>query len=82
MSNHSSRPIRFRDLSSGVLRGDEADANSFQNRFLQAFEDLFEELQSVIEGVSPGDLGLIVDSVPPSEDDSQKIEIKLKSPSR
>ncbi len=51
MSNHSSRPIRFRDYLPEVLRGDETDPDSFQNRFLQAFEDLFEELESVIEGV-------------------------------
>jgi hypothetical protein len=80
MSNHSSRPIRFRDYLPEVLRGEEEDARSFQNRFLQAFEDLFEELQSVIEGVSPGDLGLTVDSVPPSDADSKKIEIKVKRP--
>src|SRR5262245_59035282 len=80
MSNHSSRPIRFRDYLPEVLRGEEKDARSFQNRFLQAFEDLFEELQSVIEGVSPGDLGLSVDSVPPSDADSKKIEIKVKRP--
>ena len=78
MSNHSSRPIRFRDYLPEVLRGDERDAHSFQNRFLQAFEDLFEELQSVIEGVSHGDFRLVVDSVPPSETDSGKIEIKVK----
>jgi hypothetical protein len=80
MSNHSSRPIRFRDYLPEVLRGDERDAHSFQNRFLQAFEDLFEELQSVIEGVSFGDLGLIVDSVLPFEAGSEKIEIKVKRP--
>ena len=80
MANHSSRPIRFRDYLPEVLRGDEKDARSFQNRFLQAFEDLFEELQNVIEGVSPGDLGLTVDSVPSSEADSDKIEIKVKRP--
>jgi hypothetical protein len=80
MSNHSSRPIRFRDYLPEVLRGDERDARSFQNRFLQPFEDLFEELQSVIEGVSFGDLGLIVDSVLPFEADSEKIEIKVKRP--
>jgi hypothetical protein len=78
MSNHSSRPIRFRDYLPEVLRGEERDAPSFQNRFLQAFEDLFEELQSVIEGVSHGDFRLIVDSVPPSEAGSDKIEIKVK----
>jgi hypothetical protein len=80
MSNHSSRPIRFRDYLPEVLRGDETDLGSFQNRFLQAFEDLFEELESVIEGVSPGDLRLTADSVPPFVDGSQKIEIKLKRP--
>jgi hypothetical protein len=80
MSNHSSRPIRFRDYLPEVLRGDERDARSFQNRFLQAFEDLFEELQSVIEGISFGDLGLIVDSVLPFEAGSEKIEIKVKRP--
>ena len=80
MSNHSSRPVRFRDHLPEVLRGEEEDVRSFQNRFLQAFEDLFEELQSDIEGVSPGDLGLTVDSVPPFEEDSKKIEIKVKRP--
>jgi hypothetical protein len=80
MSNHSSRPVRFRDYLPEVLRGEEGDARSFQNRFLQAFEDLFEELQSVIEGISPGDLRLTVDSVPPSDADSKKIEIKVKRP--
>ena len=80
MPNHSSRPIRFRDYLPEVLRGDERDAGSFQNRFLRAFEDLFEELQSIIEGVSPGDLGLTVDSVLPAEPGSQKIEIKVTSP--
>jgi hypothetical protein len=80
MSNHSSRPVRFRDHLPEVLRGEEEDVRSFQNRFLQAFEDLFEELQSDIEGVSPGDLGLTVDSVPPFEEDSEKIEIKVKRP--
>jgi hypothetical protein len=78
VANHSSRPIRFRDYLPEVLRGDERDARSFQNRFLRAFEDLFEELQSVIEGVSSGDLRLTVDSVPSSEADSDKIEIKVK----
>jgi hypothetical protein len=80
MSNHSSRPVRFRDYLPEVLRGEEGDARSFQNRFLQAFEDLFEELQNVIEGISPGDLRLTVDSVPPSDADSKKIEIKVKRP--
>ena len=80
MSNHSSRPVRFRDYLPEVLRGEDEDARSFQNRFLQAFEDLFEELQSVIEGISPGDLRLTVDSVPPSDADSKKIEIKVKRP--
>ena len=93
MSNHSSRPIRFDNYLPEVLRGDETDFSSFQNRFLQAFEDLFEELQSVIEGVSPGDLRLIVDSDPlgpattievqgvqPVEVIAQKIEIKLRPP--
>ena len=80
MSNHSSRPVRFRDHLPEVLHGEEEDVRSFQNRFLQAFEDLFEELQSVIEGVSPGDLGLTVDSVPLSDADSKKIEIKVKRP--
>ena len=80
MSNHSSRPIRFRDYLPEVLRGEEEDARGFQNRFLQGFEDLFEELQSVIEGVSPGDFGLTVDVVPPFDPDSKKIEIKVKRP--
>src|SRR5262245_54244606 len=80
MSNHSSRPVRFRDYLPEVLRGEEGDVRSFQSRFLQAFEDLFEELQSDIEGVSPGDLGLTVDSVPPFEEDSKKIEINVKPP--
>ena len=80
MSNHSSRPIRFRDYLPEVLRGDERDPGSFENRFLKPFEDLFEELQSVIEGVSSGDLRLIVDSVPSSVEGSQKIEISLRSP--
>ena len=80
MADNSSRPIRFRDYLPEVLRGDERDAGSFQNRFLRAFEDLFEELQSIIEGVSPGDLGLTVDSVLPAEPGSQKIEIKVTSP--
>jgi hypothetical protein len=87
MSNHSSRPIRFRDYLPEVLRGDEKDPHSFQNRFLQAFEDLFEELQGFIEGVSPGDLRLIADSNPievralrSSVESSQKIRIKLKPP--
>jgi hypothetical protein len=79
MSNHSSRPIRFRHYLPQVLRGDETDPGSFQNRFLQAFEDLFEELQSVIEGVSSGDLRLAVDFVPPRVEGSQKIEIKLRT---
>ena len=79
MSNHSSRPIRFRDYLPEVLRGDERDARSFQNRFLQAFEDLFEELQSVIEGVPSGDLRLTADSVPPFVENSRKIEIKLRT---
>ena len=64
MSNHSSRPIRFRDYLPEVLRGDETVPPSFQDRFLQAFQDVFEELQSLIEGVSPGDLRLTVDSDP------------------
>ncbi len=80
MPNHSTRPIQFRDYLPELLRGDESDANSFQNRFLKAFEDLFEELQSVIEGVSSGDLQLIADSVPSSVDGSQKIQINLRSP--
>jgi hypothetical protein len=80
MPNHSSRPIRFRDYLPEVLRGDETDPGSFENRFLKAFEDLFEELQSVIEGVSPGDLRLTVDSVQPSATGSEKIEIKVKRP--
>ena len=80
MPDHSLRPIRFRDYLPEALRGDERDARSFQNRFLQAFEDLFEELQSVIEGVSSGDLQLTADSVPSFVEDSQKIEIKLRTP--
>src|SRR4029453_1119653 len=80
MSNHSSRPIRFREYLPEVLRGDESDAPSFQNRFLQAFEDLFEELQSVIEGVPHGDFRLTVDSVSRADADSKKIEIKVKRP--
>ncbi len=87
MSNHSSRPIRFRDYLPEVLRGDETDPDSFQNRFLQAFEDVFEELESVIEGVSAGDLRLTAHSDPigvrtrqRSVAGSQKIEIKLRRP--
>jgi hypothetical protein len=80
MSNSPSRPIRFRDYLPEVLRGDGRDARSFQNRFLQAFEDLFEELQSLIEGVSSGDLRLIADSVPTFAENSHKIEIKLRTP--
>ena len=80
MPDQSSRPIRFRDYLPEVLRGDERDTGSFQNRFLRAFEDLFEELQSVIEGVSSGNLRLTVDSVPPFVESSQKIEIKLRTP--
>src|SRR6476660_4324803 len=93
MSNHSSRPIRFDNYLPEVLRGDETDFSSFQNRFLQACEDLFEELQSVIEGASPGDLRLIVDSDPlgpattievqgvqPVGVIAEKIEIKLRPP--
>ena len=80
MVDNSSRPVRFRDYLPEVLRGDERDAGSFQNRFLRPFEDLFEELQSIIEGVSPGDLGLTVESVLPTETASQKIEIKVKRP--
>ncbi len=80
MPDHSLRPIRFRDYLPEALRGDERDARSFQNRFLQAFEDLFEELQSVIEGVSSGDLQLTADSVPSFVENSQKIEIKLRTP--
>ena len=93
MSNHSSRPIRFRDYLPEVLRGDETDPPSFQDRFLQAFQDVFEELQSLIEGVSPGDLRLTADSEPlgpdatievqalqASGERSQKIEIRLRPP--
>jgi hypothetical protein len=64
MSNHSTRPIRFRDYLPEVLRGDETDPGNFENRFLKPFEDLFEELQSILEGVSSEDLRLTVDSIP------------------
>jgi hypothetical protein len=64
MSNHSSRPIRFRDYLPEVLRGDERDPGRFENRFLRVFEDLFEELESIIEGVTCEDLRLTVDSIP------------------
>jgi hypothetical protein len=77
MSNHSSRPIRFRDYLPEVLRGDETDPPSFQNRFLQAFEEVFEELQCLIEGVSPGDLRLTVDSQRPTA----TIEVEALQPS-
>jgi hypothetical protein len=55
MTSRSSRPIRFREYLPEVFRADEFD---FQSRFLQVFEDVFEELESIIEGVPGGNLRL------------------------
>ena len=60
MHARSLRPIRFRDYLPEVFRGDDTNPPSFQNRFLNVFEDVFEELQSLIEGVPGGDLRLRV----------------------
>jgi hypothetical protein len=63
MNRASSRPIKPRDYLPEVFRGDNTTPFDFQNRFLQAFEDVFEELQSLIEGVSGGDLRLAFNSL-------------------
>jgi hypothetical protein len=56
------RPVRFRDYLPEAFRDDAASPN-FQDRFLRTFEELFEELEGVIEGASPDDLSLhLVDS--------------------
>ena len=46
----NSRPVGFRDYLPEVYRTGEVGGKSFLSRFLLAFEGLFEELQSEIEG--------------------------------
>ena len=60
MNVRALRPIRFHDYLPEVFRGNDTTPPSFQSRFLNVFEDVFEELQSLIEGVPGGDLRLRV----------------------
>ena len=86
MDSYPSRPIRFRDYLPEIYRGDETEPATFQDRFLKAFEEVFEELQSLIEGVSPGDFRVIAESDPfgPSETPrpTATIEVEALQPSK
>ena len=86
MDSYPSRPIRFRDYLPEIYRGDETEHATFQDRFLKAFEEVFEELQSLIEGVSPGDFRVIAESDPfgPSETPrpTATIEVEALQPSK
>ena len=81
MDNYPSRPIRFRDYLPEIYRGDETEPATFQDRFLKAFEEVFEELQSLIEGVSPGDFRVIAESDPfgPSETPGPTATIEVEA---
>jgi len=59
----NSRPLQFRDYLPLVFRADAVDDVSFLSRFLKAFETLFEELETAIEGTPGGLLRLAVQNV-------------------
>lgn len=70
MANNT-RPIQFLDylperLRSNTALPDEVDRVQFLSRFLQGFEDLFEELQAEIEGKSDRSSGGISDLFNPA----------------
>ena len=59
----NSRPIELLDYLPAAFRPDAVSDTSFLSEFLKAFEDLFEELESAIEGTPGGDIQLTVQSV-------------------
>jgi phage tail-like protein len=63
MANNT-RPIQFRDYLPEVFRADEVNGINFLSTFLRAYEALFEELQSEIEG-TPSHVGGVPDLFDP-----------------
>ena len=59
----NSRPIELLDYLPAAFRPDAVSDTSFLSEFLKAFEDLFEGLESAIEGTPGGDIQLTVQSV-------------------
>src|SRR5437899_1410234 len=61
----NSRPVQFLDHLPQLFRADDVECPGLLRRFLQPFEDLFEELEAEIEGTADRTSGGIPDLFSP-----------------